>query len=722
MIRSPIQGLLFTGLSAVLAAESRAQGLLSTQGTIVAADGDAVPGPSGAPMPGLSFGGSGALGDNPVVDESGRLLFRGRISGGTQTATTERAHFYGSSRADLRMVVRGGDQAPGMPAGIVLAINGGAVASLSGVVRLSPDGRMWWGSYLNDPVGGTIDSTHDEGVFGGFFGAQAKFVQQGDAAPGTVGATFVQTFTSPSLSTTGINREGRIYFQGTLTGGDVVGTLNQAGLWSGLPGALELVARRGSAAPGIAGAEISTASLSLGSIAQMNDAGRLLYQVTLSTSAGASPATDADDVALMVHTPGSGSAVLVREGDSVPGTSNGSSLATFNASSGDNWTPGISPNAWTRTGETLFKTELRGGDALASTNDLALCRAGVGAPVIVARRGAAAPGTNALFEDWSTASLGLSASGRVCCQATLAGGTSTTGDDTGIWTGFPGTLQLVLREGTVLSGTGGSMASHLGGGQLAINDLGQLLFPVTLVGGAVVGNSLWAWDPALGLQPIVLPGDTLETSAGIFKTIASFAWVSNNDAAGAALGFGHDGRIALRVAFTDGTGAIVTMRLAVAISSGMPYCFGDGSGTACPCGNSGAPGNGCANSIQAAGAHLLATGWPRLSSDTLRLLGSGMPNNSALYFQGTSQQSGGLGVALGDGLRCAGGAVVRLATKPNMAGASTYPSPTEPRISVRGLVTGPGTRTYQVWYRNAAAYCTAATYNLSNAIEVVWIP
>jgi len=157
------------------------------------------------------------------------------------------------------------------------------------------------------------------------------------------------------------------------------------------------------------------------------------------------------------------------------------------------------------------------------------------------------------------------------------------------------------------------------------------------------------------------------------------------------------------------------------LTLGTPYCFGDGAGLACPCANNSTPGNGegCLNSL-GTGGKLLATGSASLASDSVVLSGSGMPNSSALYFQGTSQQGGGLGVAFGDGLRCASGAIVRLGTKNNASGASQYPVAGDPSVSVRGLVTAPGIRTYQVWYRNAAAFCTASTFNLSNGVEITW--
>jgi hypothetical protein len=156
------------------------------------------------------------------------------------------------------------------------------------------------------------------------------------------------------------------------------------------------------------------------------------------------------------------------------------------------------------------------------------------------------------------------------------------------------------------------------------------------------------------------------------------------------------------------------------IDVGTAYCFGDGSGTACPCANVGAAGNGCANSINANGANLRATGVASIVEDTVTLIGSGMPNSSALYFQGTAQAGAGLGTVFGDGLRCASGSVIRLGTKTNAANTSRYPTAGNQAISVRGAVTVPGTRNYQVWYRNAAAFCSPSTFNLTNGVSLSW--
>jgi hypothetical protein len=158
-------------------------------------------------------------------------------------------------------------------------------------------------------------------------------------------------------------------------------------------------------------------------------------------------------------------------------------------------------------------------------------------------------------------------------------------------------------------------------------------------------------------------------------------------------------------------------------TAGTPFCLGDGTAAACPCANNSPVGNnsGCLSSL-GVGGKLVGQGVPSLAADTIVLKGSQMPNSSALYFQGTTQQAGGAGTVFGDGLRCAGGQVARLATQVNALGVSEYPAGAQASVSVRGGVAAPGTRTYQIWYRNAAAFCQAATFNLSNGLSITWVP
>ena len=138
------------------------------------------------------------------------------------------------------------------------------------------------------------------------------------------------------------------------------------------------------------------------------------------------------------------------------------------------------------------------------------------------------------------------------------------------------------------------------------------------------------------------------------------------------------------------------------------------------CGNFGAPRHGCAHSVSTEGALLSAQGSAVLAHDTLTLIGSSMPNGGVLYFQ--SGAFSGNGVPFGDGLLCLSSPLIRLATKLNVGGASRYPEVGDAPISITGAVTAPGFRTYQALYRDAAAYCTPATNNLTQALRVTWSP
>jgi hypothetical protein len=132
------------------------------------------------------------------------------------------------------------------------------------------------------------------------------------------------------------------------------------------------------------------------------------------------------------------------------------------------------------------------------------------------------------------------------------------------------------------------------------------------------------------------------------------------------------------------------------------------------------PTEGCRNSLGKSG-WLAAQGTAAVSSDTLVLLGANMTNSSVLYFQGTSAIGGG-GAVFGDGLRCATGTVVRLGVHTNANGVSRHPGPTDLPLATAGALSGNETRVYQAWYRDAAGYCTSATFNLTNGVQVTWQP
>lgn len=175
--------------------------------------------------------------------------------------------------------------------------------------------------------------------------------------------------------------------------------------------------------------------------------------------------------------------------------------------------------------------------------------------------------------------------------------------------------------------------------------------------------------------------------------------------------------------FVGSTGQFV---LTTSNDTGQPFCLGDAaSATVCPCANS-VPAthqSGCRNST-GAGARLTAAGVAQVGNDSVQLQVSGLPAaTTVMYFQGTVKQNSGYGSPFGDGIRCVNGTVVRLWVSTSSSGASAYPVTGQPRVSANGMVpSGGGSRFYQAWYRNPPAFCTNATYNLSNGFELAWLP
>jgi hypothetical protein len=121
-----------------------------------------------------------------------------------------------------------------------------------------------------------------------------------------------------------------------------------------------------------------------------------------------------------------------------------------------------------------------------------------------------------------------------------------------------------------------------------------------------------------------------------------------------------------------------------------------------------------------------------VSSDSLTLLASGLPQYvPALFFQGANITQGGQGVPFGDGLLCVQPPVQRLGIRNAYQGMARYgyahesSMGTQVHMSVSSLgfvPIGGGARYYQVWYRDGLTFCTPPAYNLTNAVEINWIP
>jgi len=200
--------------------------------------------------------------------------------------------------------------------------------------------------------------------------------------------------------------------------------------------------------------------------------------------------------------------------------------------------------------------------------------------------------------------------------------------------------------------------------------------------------------------------DSTYSGGGLYR----FAMTGDASPAGSALAY--------ELEFTDWAGnvRVTTARQIVREDAvGTPFCFGDGSGTTCPCAAVGAVGNGCPNSGSAAGANLTATGSDAVVNASLTLVATQCPSSvPGLFFQGQTAIAGGQ--LFGDGLRCAGGQVIRLEVAFTDGGGNA--ASTIDVASVGGVTAGQTFR-YQYWYRDPSGSCGGG-FNTSNGVEIAW--
>ncbi|MCA9321843.1 MAG: hypothetical protein KDB53_13965, partial [Planctomycetes bacterium] len=188
--------------------------------------------------------------------------------------------------------------------------------------------------------------------------------------------------------------------------------------------------------------------------------------------------------------------------------------------------------------------------------------------VIASRGGDAAPGIPGVnIGIYNNVSVQLNDSNEVAFQCTLSGVNVTPANDSAIYVGSAGNLQLVAREGDIAPGTGGGVFDSTMGMSMMMNGQGQVIFNISILGGNFPGSAAYSWDPQVGLRPLVLSGEMFEVRPGDFRSVANSGGIQFNNGDSRPLTFASDGLISLRINFNDGTAANVVIPMGALTTS-----------------------------------------------------------------------------------------------------------------------------------------------------------
>jgi hypothetical protein len=320
--------------------------------------------------------------------------------------------------------------------------------------------------------------------------------------------------------------------------------------------------------------------------------------------------------------------------------------------------------------------------------------------------------------------LTLGADGAVVLESSLATTCTSPCAKHGVWLRSAGELTPIVLDGEdpwpgiPPDFTVGSF------GRAALDASSRMLLELALVKDGQPWTGVMGWTPDRGLFPVIVPGMQLEVARDDYRMVlgATLPSATGGTSERDSRNLSPDGILTVELTFSDYSRAVVqeplTLFEAFQLGPGVPFCFGDGSGTICPCGNQGGPAGGCKNSSMH-GAVLDAIGSIRISDDSLAYdLRAVPPNTFALLFEGTLAPNGGLGLPFADGLLCAGGTVLRLqADQASASGVAHF----GPGLAGVGQWTAGSTWNFQAWYRDPAGPCAQGS-NLSNAIRVTFLP
>lgn len=567
--------------SGILCALANAQSLMLTSGEVVQAVGDAVPG-----LPGVTIGGTSPF-SVPVVDLNGNILWRGRLAGTGITTSNDQAMFYGRTANDLVMWLQRG---AAEPSGTLPGVTVNYLSTQWDNPRMSPEGGLLlFGSTL---VGAGVSTSDDYCVFWGPIGGMQILAREGMSLASPVGA-IISANISQSQDVTALNSSGTALIKVNISGGGVTSGLDDTGWLIGTPANLTWMCRENDLLPG---GQLAVHSTLDGFRASMDELGRVVFSQSLSLTNGATPATAADNDAILLYEPANGLSVLVREGSPAAG-SGGCVYGTINSSSGLSY-HGLSR----KNGYFTFTNSMTGGDVSSNTNDTSVFAGVIGGSIErVARESEAAPTGvpgeiyQALFPNGAAQ---INDQGTLVFVAQLGPTGLNVASDVAVFLAVPpyapANVQMILREGDSVAGlpagwvigntSGGGMTSS--GTTLMINDRNTVVINVAGVGDPTAAN--WgvpaqiAWDFEHGARLAAMQGETYTIQASAQVMSAAVGTVIRSSSDGGNLSFNQHGDQVSRVFFTgtaptaimrNHIGSMVATPSSVPAAGGTPHSF-----------------------------------------------------------------------------------------------------------------------------------------------------
>ena len=210
------------------------------------------------------------------------------------------------------------------------------------------------------------------------------------------------------------------------------------------------------------------------------------------------------DLGIWAKPSGSAMQKIAAKGDTAPGTPAGVTFSQVRALS-----------EVTEGGLLAFRGTLQ-GSGVTIDNNVGIWAQANGQLTKVMRDGEAAPGTNSIFIGPGPNPV-VSESGRIAFREQLSG---TALDNDSMWSGVPGAIAMVIREGQHAPGTEDGVVFDTFSDPM-INDAGDIWFYATLRGPGVTNANLegvWELPADDALQLIARRGDTLEIAPGDLRT------------------------------------------------------------------------------------------------------------------------------------------------------------------------------------------------------------